>query len=61
LPISISASLTPGPYWPAAQTNPLANTRLLADKTVATICCIVMTTPRDFLSNAASLSAVNIL
>ena len=49
LPIFISASLTPGPYSPAAQIKPPASRRPTAGKIVATIRFIVMTIPRDFL------------
>src|SRR5215467_9900896 len=37
LPILISVSPAPGPYWPAVQANPLTNTRLTADRPMAII------------------------
>src|SRR6516165_12520038 len=43
LPILISVSPAPGPYWPAVQATPLTNTRLTADRLKAIISFTLMT------------------
>src|SRR6516162_5558848 len=43
LPILISVSPAPGPYWPAVQATPLTNTRLTAERLKAIISFTLMT------------------